>query len=211
MEVEQKYNILLDPLPEEWNGYPIDSDFQTGILIQMALSDRELSPVEQIDSSIDLLFPERQPPVEEALDAIIWFLYGWYTDNLQKAKEDKTTVTDWQVDQWRIWAAFKHQYRIDLNQEKVHFWVFMALLSNLEECSYTRVADIRGKKLTGKMSVEERAAYIRAKAINALDSKPQAAEYSDEEKQKIDAFDERKRKAAAKKKALEAFRELTGE
>ena len=60
MEVEQKYNILLDPLPEEWNGYPIDSDFQTGILIQMALSDRELSPVEQIDSSIDLLFPERR-------------------------------------------------------------------------------------------------------------------------------------------------------
>lgn len=76
----------------------------------------------------------------------------------------------------------------------------MALLSNLEECSYTRVADIRGKELTGKMSVEERTAYIRAKAIYALDNKPQAAEYSDEEKQKIDAFDERRRKAAAKKK-----------
>lgn len=211
MEVEQKYNILLDPLPEKWNGYQIDSDFQTGILIQMALSDKELSQEEQVYSAINLLFPAIQPPVKESLEAVVWFLYGWYTDNLQAATKDRTIVTDWQVDQWRIWVAFKHQYRIDLNQEKVHFWAFMALLSNLEECSYTRVADIRRKKLTGKMSVEERAAYIRAKAIYALDSKPQVAEYSDEEKQKIDAFDERKRKAAAKKKALEAFRELTGE
>lgn len=211
MEMEQQFNILLDALPEDWNGYPIESDFQTGILIQMALSDETLSPSEQFYSAYDLLFPKEQPPFNEALEAIIWFLNGWYTDNLGKAKEDKVPVTDWQVDQWRIWAAFKHQYGIDLNKEPLHFWAFMALLSCLDECAYTRIADIRGKKLDGKMTMEEREAYIRLKALYALDKKPQAAEYSEEEKQKIDAFDERKRKAAAKKKALETFRQFTGE
>lgn len=210
MEMERKFNILLDDLPEEWNGYHIDSDFRTGIFIQMALTDQNLSPAEQFYKACDLLFVSKKPPVNEAVEGIIWFLNDWYTDNLEKAKEDKTPVTDWQVDQWRIWVAFKHQYGIDLNSDKLHFWAFMALLSNLEECSYTRVADIRGKKLTGKMSAAEREAYIRAKAIYALDNKAQT-DYTEEEKAKIDAFDERKRKAAEKRKALEVFREFTGE
>lgn len=211
MEMEQKFNILLDALPEEWNGYQIDTDFQTGILIQMALSDQELSQAEQFYSACKLLFPDEQPQPKEAAEAIIWFLQGWFTDNMEKVKEDKDPVTDWQVDQWRIWVAFKRQYGIDLNSDKLHFWAFMALLSNLEECSYTRIADIRGKKLTGKMSAAEREAYIRAKAIYALDNKAQTTNYTEEEKAKIDAFDERKRKAAEKRKALEVFRELTGE
>lgn len=210
MEMEQKFNILLDALPEKWNGYPIDSDFQTGVQIQMAFTDQDLSPAEQFYKACDLLFPSKKPPASMAVEGIIWFLNGWYTDNLEKAKEDKTPVTDWQVDQWRIWVAFKNQYGIDLNKEQLHFWEFMALLTNLEECSYTRIADIRGNKLTGKMSAAEREAYIRAKAIYALDNKAQI-DYTEEEKAKIDAFDERKRKAAEKRKALEVFREFTGE
>ena len=36
------FNVLLDPLPQEWNGYPIDTDFQTGIQINPCLGDETL-------------------------------------------------------------------------------------------------------------------------------------------------------------------------
>lgn len=36
------FNVLLDPLPTEYRGFPIDSDFQIGIQIMQALEDGEL-------------------------------------------------------------------------------------------------------------------------------------------------------------------------
>ena len=37
------FNVLLDPLPTEYKGFPIDSDFQIGIQIMQALEDGKLS------------------------------------------------------------------------------------------------------------------------------------------------------------------------
>lgn len=42
------FNILLDPLPTQYEGFPIDSDFQTGIQILQALEDPELTTQERI-------------------------------------------------------------------------------------------------------------------------------------------------------------------
>ena len=51
------WNVLLDPLPEEWEGYPIDSDFQTGILISQCLVDSELTEYEKYATAIKSAFP----------------------------------------------------------------------------------------------------------------------------------------------------------
>lgn len=203
----QKFNVLLDPLPEEWEGYPIDSDFQTGIQMFEILQDSSLSEFEKVVVCTGFLFPEGGPKsLELRQKAILWFLSGWNTDNLPKGKAEAPTM-DYQADQWRIWVAFLRQYQIDLNRDQLHFWAFMALLRNLEECSFTRVVDIRSKKLTAKMSKEEREAYAQAKAIYSL-KKSVPREYTDEEKAKIDAFEERKKKAAQKKKTKQAFEEF---
>lgn len=157
--MENNFNILLDPLPEEWQGYPIDSDFQTGIQIFWILDDNDLSNWEKLAQCREFLFLEEAPgTADEIWAAVTWFLNGWNTDNLPRGKAE-APVMSYQKDQWRIWVAFRRQYGIDLNMEKVHFWCFMALLRNLDECSFTRVVDIRGKKITGKMSKEERKWY----------------------------------------------------
>lgn len=163
------FNIMLDPLPEDWNGYPIDWDFRTGIQITQCLSDNALSDMEKRYTAISLLFPDEnnRPPAGEAMEAVNWFLNEFNHDKHGK-NTGTAKVMDFDVDQWRIYAAFKQQYGIDLNEVSLHWFVFMGLLSNLEECNFTDVIDIRQKKITPKMSREEKKAITEAKKVYAL-------------------------------------------
>ena len=242
------FNIMLDRLPTEYEGYPIDTDFQIGIQIMQVLEDDELSQQEQIGQALSLLFitedkdgePLDLPDAQTAVDCLTWFLSAWNHD--KHGGEDKEKVTDYDIDQWRIYSAFKQFYGINLNDlgercvgykiknmrnqigwfcdyaepiyepNKLHFWEFMALLTTLPECAYTRVVDIRSKKLDGKMSKEERNTYIKLKAIYEL-KQTKAAEYTDEQKQAIDEYDamieEQKRIRESQRLAEEAFENMT--
>ncbi|WP_337623173.1 Gp15 family bacteriophage protein [Gallintestinimicrobium sp.] len=162
------FNILLDPLPTQWHGYRIDPDFQIGIQMMQISTDNEISEREKVWLMADLLFFELPGTAQEITDGVQWFLGGWYTDNSEKSEKDSTPVMDWDMDQWRIYSAFRKQYGIDLNTVKMHFWVFMGLLTTLDECAFTRVADIRGKIVTGKMSADEKEFYRKAKRRYAI-------------------------------------------
>lgn len=162
------FNVLLDELPEEWNGYPIDTDFQTGIMINQCLNDDSLSEREQMFTAIDLLFPEEKPDPEECGKALAWYLTEYIHDNNVKKNKKSVTVFDFDIDQWRIYAAFKSQYGIDLNREKLHWFVFMGLLSNLNDCSLLEVMNIRDIVITSKMSAEEKKYYTEKKALVAI-------------------------------------------
>lgn len=163
------FNIMLDPLPEDWNGYPIDWDFRTGIQITQCLSDNALSDMEKRYTAISLLFPDEnnRPSAVDAMEAVNWFLNDFNHDKHGK-NTGTSKVMDFDVDQWRIYAAFKQQYGIDLNEVSLHWFVFMGLLSNLEECNFTNVIDIRQKKITPKMSREEKKAITEAKKVYVL-------------------------------------------
>ena len=96
---------------------------------------------------------------------------------------------DYDVDQWRIYSAFMTQYHIDLNTAEMHFWVFMGLLINLEECAFTRVKDIRVKKIKPKMSKDEKTALTEAKEMYALDQKEHiSAEEQQKRDESVEAF-----------------------
>lgn len=208
------FNVLLDRLPTEYQGFPIDSDFQVGIQIMQALDDEELTQQEQIGTALSLLFltedengnPLQIPDGQTAIEGLVWFLTEWNHDH--NSKGDKTRVTDYDIDQWRIYSAFRQHYGINLNTDKLHFWEFMGLLTTLPECAYTRVIDIRAKKITSKMGKDERKAYTELKKVYALDQ-PNEVEYTDVQKQAIDDFDcmmeEQKKIREAKKLAQEAF------
>ena len=77
------WNVLLDPLPEEWNGYPIDSDFQTGIQISQCISDDELSETERFFTAVNILLPdeEHRTEIKEAAEGLKWFLNEFHNDN----------------------------------------------------------------------------------------------------------------------------------
>lgn len=160
-------NVLTDGLPEEYGGYAVNTDFETGILIMKALEDDSLSVPEQNNLAVNLLFEGRMLPPDAgtALEALQWLLTGWNHDNHTGDEKQEAAVTDWDIDQWRIYSAFRSQYHINLLEEELHFWEFMALLTTLEECAFTRVADIRSKKEHKGMPWEERKALQKAKRI----------------------------------------------
>lgn len=211
------FNVLLDPLPTEYEGYPIDADFQIGIQMMQALEDGDLSRQEATAVALSLLFmqedengnPLPTPDANTALSGLMWFLTGWNHDHNQS--KDKTRVTDYDVDQWRIYAAFRQVYGINLNTDKLHFWEFMGLLTTLPECAYTRVIDIRSKKITPKMGKDEKKAYTELKKVYALEQ-TEKVEYTDDQKEAIDEFDrmmtEQKKIREAKRLATKAFEDM---
>lgn len=163
------YNVLLDPLPDNWNGHRIDPAFQNGVQIMQIMSETELSDREKVLLAADLLFFDDPPEqLQECMDAIVWFLNGWNYDHSDGKGKKEPPVMDWDMDQWRIYSAFQMQYRINLNQSEMHFWEFMGLLTTLDECAFTRVADIRAKKMEGKMDSKEKEFYRQAKKRYAI-------------------------------------------
>lgn len=211
------FNILLDKLPTEYKGFPIDSDFQIGIQIMQALEDGDLSEQEGQAAALSLLFLQEDaqgnrfplPDAETAMEGLLWFLTDWNHDHNNKG--DKTKVTDYDIDQWRIYSAFRQHYGINLNTDKLHFWEFMGLLTTLPECAYTRVIDIRAKKITSNMGKDEKKAYTELKKVYAI-KQPKEVEYTDEQNQAIDDFDcmmeKQKKIREAKKLAQKAFEDM---
>ncbi len=209
------FNVLLDKLPTEYKGYPIDSDFQTGIQILQALEDEELTEQEQIGVALSLLFLQEDkdgnplpfPDAQTAAEGLVWFLTDWNHDKNKTG--DKEKVTDYDIDQWRIYSAFRKHYGINLNTDKLHFWEFMGLLSTLPECAYTRVIDIRAKKITSKMGKDEKKAYTELKKVYALEQKD--GQYTDTQIEAIDEFDrmmEEQKRIKEKKLAVDVFKEM---
>lgn len=185
------FNVLLDKLPTEYEGFPIDSDFQTGIQLWQILEDETLSEYERVNMCLSLLFldqddngnPVDLPDFDVACKGLQWFLSEWFKDRTDNT--DHTKITDYDIDQWRIYSAFRAQYGINLNTEKLHFWEFMGLLNTLDDCAFTRVADIRQRKFSPGMKTEERKALIKLKAKYSLTGE---GEMSEEDQEAIDTF-----------------------
>ena len=168
---------MLDKLPYEWHGYPIDASFRTGIQIMQCLQDEEYEENERVVQALQMIFYGDKVPstLEEAMQGLEWYLNEYNHDNHKKEKSN-VLAFDFDVDQWRIYTAFLKQYGIDLNTVQMHWFVFMGLLTNLEECSFTRVVDIRCKKLDAKMQQKERKAIIEAQKIYSLGAKTELTE-----------------------------------
>lgn len=167
------FNIMLDKLPTEYKGYAINSDFRIGIQIFQALNDNGLTDMEKMSMACELLFDAEgvteYPDIETMQEGVQWFLSGWYTDNPVSDKEESRKDMDYDVDQWRIFSAFLTQFGINLNEDDMHFWVFMGLLSTLEECAFTRIIDIRTKKIDPKMKPSDKKELKKIKERYALE------------------------------------------
>ena len=169
------FNILLDEYPTEWNGYKVNTDFRVGIQIFQASEDKELNDYEKMQVYVMLLFKDKHPnDLQTCAECVDWFLNSWCHD--KNPKSSGMAVMNFDVDQGRVYSAFLSQYNIDLNYEKMHFWKFMYLLTNLEECAFTRVIDIRTKKIDAKASKEEKEYYKKAKKIYSLDIEVEKSE-----------------------------------
>lgn len=187
------FNILLDDLPEKWNGYEVNTDLAIGIQLSQCLTDDSMREDEKLCKAVDLLFKCDFPrDYSQIFEAIRWLLNGWNNDNAPKQthKESTIEVMDFDVDSWRIHAAFRSQYRIDLGEESLHFWEFMGLLSSLDECAFTRVVEIRQKKITGSMSKKEKDAILKAKEMYSIQKEGTSTESEAEQETRREAIEE---------------------
>ena len=209
-------NILYEALPEEWNGYQLNTWFQVGIQIYLVHEDNTLADFEKSQIIIDLLFGDvvedkngeekeivRDYPQDstEFNECIEWFLNGWSHDNSPKQKQ-KRKLMDYYKDQYRIYADFRQIYRINLNEADLHWWEFCGLLWNMpvKKSSFMCVIGYRVKKVNKNMSKEEKEATLEAQEIYSLEQPKQKKEYTKEEESKIDDYD-RMMEDIAKKQA----------
>ena len=196
-------NVMLDPLPDEWHGYEINTSFRIGVQVLLVQYDKELNEYEKSDALIWLLFDDREhPDGEELQECVEWFLNGWFHDK-SGSSQDKRRLIDYDVDQWRIYADFRQIYGIDLSLDDMHWWMFNGLLWNMphERSAFMQVIEIRRKKITSKMGREEKKAVQEAQQIYALDHPEVKKEYTEDEKGAIDEYDRMMAEIKAKKKA----------
>lgn len=187
-------NVLLDPLPTGYEAddgtfYALNFDFRIGIQVCLIQDDPELDSLEKFLLMQDLIFVEDRPDDPEIINSCIsFYINGWYLDNHIDVRKKDIKSSDFNIDQWRIYAAFLSQYQIDLNSiEEMHYWVFMGLLSNLDECSYTRVLDIRTKKVPKGLKGEDLQNFNDAKATYKL-GVPMTKEDKDAQDYMMDNF-----------------------
>lgn len=171
--MENRYNVLMGDLPEEWNGFQLNTDFRNGICIVQVMGDEEFSTMERLAYATELLFAEPPSSWEDCLQGLLWYLGSWNQDGKVKGDKDDVIVMDYDIDQWRIYSAFLKQYQIDLSRAEMHFWVFMGLLTNLDECSFTRVVNVRTMKIDSKMPQKQKEALKKAKQIYKIDQNSQ--------------------------------------
>ena len=172
-------NVLIHPLPDEWNGYKINTWFQVGIQVSLIYYDEELTNLEKSSLIIELLFEDenesgnlymRDHPqdIDELEDCIKWFLNGWYHDR-QPSESDKKRLVDYNIDQWRIYADFRQIYGINLNEADMHWWEFYNLLCGLsDKCILNRIRFVRNFDVSEIKDSKEREKWIRQKEEVAL-------------------------------------------
>ena len=146
--------LLLDGLPEEYEGIPISADFRNMIQVDLILHDPDTSEVEKTIAALYQLYPEIPKDIRKAVEGLVWF----YTrgnapgDGKDKgAKKSAKKAFDFEQDANLIYAAFYATYGISLTTvDFLHWWEFMALFEGLPETTlmqrvmYWRTADVAG-------------------------------------------------------------------
>lgn len=175
-------NLLLDELPEavtvSGTAYAFDPDFRAFIIMEKVLDDPELDERQKIDEIIGLFFVGDEVPADkqEAIDAILdMYLCGEKQRPRKPRKNGNVELKEKPIysfthDSAMIYAAFLHDYGIDLNAvEYLHWWKFMALFKNLG--TDNKIVEVMGYRAAdpGKIKDKgERSRIMRMKEIYAL-------------------------------------------
>lgn len=145
--------LLLDGLPEEYEGIPISADFRNMIQVDLILHDPAINETEKTIAALYQLYPDLPGDIHKAVEGLVWF----YTrgDAVGDGKDSNTKKAkkafDFEQDANLIYAAFYATYGISLTTvDFLHWWEFMALLEGLPETTllqrviYWRTVDVNG-------------------------------------------------------------------
>lgn len=166
-------NIILDGLPEEYKGYLIRTDFRIGIQISEALNDVNLAEPEKMMTAMRLLYGSGMPfDFQLASEGLKWFMSGGQP-NEENSSDGKPPTFDFEQDNRFVYSAFRARFGIDLTRERLHWFAFLAMLSDLGGCSLSDIIGIRGTNLSN-LSDEQRRVYAELQAKYRI--KPQMSD-----------------------------------
>lgn len=170
-------NLLLDlpPTTVKIDGtvYPINSDFRTAIAFTMLMTDGDVEEQVKIPLALAMFYPVEPLPenIEEALRQMIWFYRGGHEEPKKQARDvaPGEEVYSFEHDADLIYAAFLQQYGVDLHEKELHWWVFRALFSALnDETEIKKIMGYRAIEITNDMSKSQREFYRRMKKAYRL-------------------------------------------
>jgi len=172
-------NIILDKLPNKYEDLFINTDFRISMLFELLMQDNEISDEEKLEQAIILYYDNRKGNLEKAFndlkkstDGILWFFKCGKEEKQktkQTSKKEEKQIYSYEFDANYIYGAFKAQYDIDLQDDKLHWWKFKALFESLEDKN--RIVEIMGYRSIdlGKIKdKDEKARYKKLKKLYAL-------------------------------------------
>lgn len=186
----QGTNILLDALPDNYEGYLIRTDFRVAIQIALIFADEELSDIEKAGTALRLLYGNGRPSdIKLAFEGVRWFMRGGElpaahgeSDEDDGNDDEDGEMFSFEYDADRIFSAFRKAYGVNLNTASYHWFEFRALLADVGECAFTTVIGYRTKD-TVDLPPKQRAKYEKMKSKYKL-----PRHFSDEEQKKIADF-----------------------
>lgn len=173
-------NILIDSLPDsvvlDGVRIPVNPGYRVHILIEICMfSDRD--DEQKLLDALHLFYGMRIPSdIDAALEQLLWFHRCGVDPEEEKrgghgAYQKQLRAYCFEQDAGMIYAAFRAQYGINLNQTPdadLHWWEFKAMFESLrEDLLISRVMYYRTANLSG-MSKNEKAFIKKMRSVYAI-------------------------------------------
>lgn len=166
-------DLLLEPLPTEWEGRAIDWDFRPMIWLsnQYQRGQAKEHPMELATEALHRFYrePISQQEAPDAYEGLLRFYHGAsLPGDTGTGSNSGEIALDFAWDAEYLTGAFQQAYHLDLTMKRIHWWRFLALLKSLPED--TTLAKIIGWRTmdTSDMQGKQRQRYEDLKAAYAL-------------------------------------------
>lgn len=189
-------NMLKDELPKsvQINGrtYQIAYGFKESVQIEIYMFS-DMRDEEKLLRSLNIFYKNNIPSdINQAMEQLLWFYNCGKTERKieerkteKKPKKQQKRAYCFETDASRIYAAFRSQYSINLNEintNELHWWEFMAMFESLSEdllisrIMYYRTADLSGMGKNQKAFIKRmRNLYAIKHDTGSLDSRAKLA------------------------------------
>lgn len=186
-------NILIDKLPDEYEGLKINTNFRSFILFELLMQDRNVIKEDKIFIALNLFYKDIKPEnFKKGIDGIIWF----YTMGKDKKdaknkknneKKSKKQIYSFEYDAELIYSAFLSQYGIDLQDiDNLHWWKFKSLFDGLKDDN--KICEIMGYRAIDLSKIKDKDEKKKYKKLQMQFALPDNRTEEEKEQEFADAF-----------------------
>lgn len=187
----KSFNVLLDKLPRDYEGYLINTEFYNGILISACLADESIPLKTRLSEALYMLYGSGVPQnTELALEGLQWFLAGGM--DMPEKKDDSEEgiqFMSFEDDAERIYSAFYRCFKIDLQTEELHWFKFLYLLQDTGDTSLQNAIQWRSLDEADIKDMPKRKQAEARKTREKMRIKKETR-YTEEEQEAIRKFNE---------------------